>query len=180
MPYPQWFAGMTLTADRLNASRMKMVVASENQEVAESTNLVASEIVIPLESGATYWYHLVLTYSARNTNNDTEGGGIRWNWLVPTGTTAPRQIACLDVQTNSGISLTYGGTVTMRSPATSTEIRAEGSGVNDFLSAHEYGSIQVGGSSGSAVLQWAQWAAHAEATVLRGATRTRCFYTRVQ
>lgn len=180
MSFPQWFAGMTLTADRLNAARMRMVSASENQEVAESTALVPTEIIIPLESGATYWYHLILTYTARNTNNEQEGGGIRWNWSVPVGTTQPRQTACYDVANNAGISLTNGGLIIMRSPATSTEMRADGSGQDNFHSAHEYGSIQVGGASGSAVLQFAQWGSHATPTTLRGATRTRVFYSRVQ
>src|SRR5690606_9429931 len=47
----------------------------ENQEVVNSTALVPTEIIIPLESGATYWYQLVLTYTARNTNDGVEGGG---------------------------------------------------------------------------------------------------------
>ena len=51
MTFPQWFAGQTITADRLNAARMKMVAQSENQEVVNSTALVPTEIIIPLESG---------------------------------------------------------------------------------------------------------------------------------
>lgn len=180
MPFPQWFAGQTITADRLNAARMKMVAQSENQEVVNSTALVPTEIIIPLESGATYWYQLVLTYTARNTNDGVEGGGIRWAWDVPTGTSMPRQTASYALVGNQGISLIAGGRILLRSPAATTEMRAEGSGPDNFHAALEYGSIQVGGLSGAAVLQFAQWNAHSTPTTLRGATRTRVFYARVQ
>src|SRR5690606_19580747 len=180
MPFPQWFAGQTITADRLNAARMKMVAQSENQEVVNSTALVPTEISIPLETGATYWYQLVLTYTARNTNEGVDGGGIRWAWDVPRGTSMTGQSAKCAPVDNQGISLIAGGRILLRSPAATTEMRAEGSGPDNFHAALEYGSIQVGGLSGEAVLQFAQWNAHSTPTTLRGATRTRVFYARVQ
>src|SRR5690606_30068635 len=180
MPFPQWFAGQTITADRLNAARMKMVAQSENQEVVNSTALVPTEIIIPLESGATYWYQLVLTYTARNTNDGVEGGGIRWAWDVPTGTSMPRQTASYALVGNQGISLIAGGRILLRSPTATTWRGAGGAGPDNAQAARAYGSIQVGGLSGAAVWQFAQWNAHSTPTTLRGATRTRVFYARVQ
>src|SRR5690606_14728848 len=122
----------------------------------------------------------VLTYTARNTNDGVEGGGIRWAWDVPTGTSMPRQTASYALVDNQGISLIAGGRILLRSPAATTEMRAEGSGPDNFHAALEHGSIQEGGLSGEAVLQFAQWTAHSTPTTLRGATRTRVFYPRVQ
>src|SRR5690606_19762827 len=130
--------------------------------------------------GATYWYQLVLTYTARNTNDGVEGGGIRWAWDVPTGTSMPRQTASYALVDNQGISLIAGGRVLLRSPAATTEMRDVGSGPANCHAALEYVSIQVGGLAGEAVLQLAQGNAHSTPTTLRGATRTGVFYARVQ
>src|SRR5690606_16817071 len=140
MPFPQLLSGQTITADRLNAAHMKMVAQSENQEVVNSTALVPTEIIIPLESGATYWYQLVLTYTASNTGGGMGGGGIRWAWDVPTGTSMPRQTASYALVDNQAISLIAGGRILLRSPAATTEMRAEGSGPDNFHAALEYGS----------------------------------------
>lgn len=177
MPLPV-FAGQAITASMLNDLRMKMVVQTENQEVTSSTALVPSEIVIPVESGATYWYQMILTYSAGNTGSG--GGGFAWNWAVPTGAAMPRQSISYSLLDTTNTSLNAGGRVISRSPANSTTMRAQGTGVDDFLSVHEYGSIQVGGQSGDCVLQFSQWESSAQATTLRGVLRTRCFYQRVQ
>ena len=176
MPMPV-FAGQAITTAMLNDMRMRMVVQTENQEV-EGTALVPSEIIVPVQSGATYWYQLVMTYSAMNTVSDG-GGGISWNWDVPTGTAMPRQTAAISLGSTNN--LNSGRGIILRSPAASTEMRADG--VNDdpdaFMSVHEYGSIQVGGQSGDCTLQFAQWEPHSTPTVLRGILRTRCFYARV-
>src|SRR5690606_23704148 len=131
-------------------------------------------------SGATYWYQLVLTYTASNTGGGMGGGGLRWAWDVPTGTSMPRQTASYALVDNQAISLIAGGRILLRSPAATTEMRAEGSGPDNFHAVLEYGSIQVGGLSGEAVLQFAQWNAHSTPTTLRGATRTRVVRPRVQ
>src|SRR5690606_41367710 len=132
-------------------ARMKMVAQSENQEVVNSTALVPTEIIIPLESGATYWYQLVLTYTASNTGGGMGGGGIRWAWDVPTGTSMPRQAAGYAVVDNEGISLIAGGRMLLRPPAATTEMRAEGPGPGNFHAALEHGPSQVGGVAGEVV-----------------------------
>lgn len=176
----QVFAGNRITADLFNRQAVQMVAQSADQEVESSTTLVPTEVIIPVESGATYLFITVLSYSARNTNNDTEGGGLRWNWDVPTGTAMPRQTATYDLVSNSSISLVTGGRIILRSPAASTEMRADGSGSAAFHSALEYGNILVGGQSGECTLQFAQFNSHSTATVLRGALRTRAYFIRVQ
>src|SRR5690606_22428850 len=117
MPCPHWFAGQTITADRLTAARKQMVAQSAHQAVVHWTALVPTEIIIPLESGATYWYQLVLTYTASNTGGGMGGGGIRWAWDVPTGTSMPRQTASYALVDNQAISLIAGGRILLRSPA---------------------------------------------------------------
>lgn len=173
------FAGQGITTATFNNFSKQMVTQSADQEVQSSTAVVPTEIIIPLEPGATYWYQLVATYSAVNTSSNG-GGGFRWSWDVPTGTAMPRQTAAMAL--GSVANLNAGQDIILRSPAASTDMRAEGinSDASAFMSVHEYGCIQVGGQSGNAVLQFAQWASHATPTVLRGLLRTRAFYQRVQ
>lgn len=179
MPMPV-FAGQAITTAMLNDMRMKMVVQTENQEV-EGTALVPSEIIVPVQSGATYWFQTVITYSADHDpqHNDLDAGGFRWNWDVPTGTAMPRQTVAYNLFDTTNTALNDGGRVIVRSPAASTHMRARGTGPDDFLSVHEYGTIQVGGQSGDCTLQFAQWGSHSTPTVLRGILRTRCMYMRV-
>lgn len=178
MPLPV-YAGQAITTDMINDLRMKMVVQTENQEVEDSTELVPSEIVIPVESGATYWYQAVITYSAAHAAGTEGPGGFGWNWDVPTGTAMPRQTASYSVVDGERDGLNQGYRVILRSPAASTIMRAQGTGPDDFLSVHEYGSIQVGGQGGDCTLQFAQWRPSSTPTVLRGLLRTRAFYQRV-
>lgn len=179
MPMPV-FAGQAITTDMLNDLRMKMVVQTENQEVEGSSELVPSEIVIPVESGATYWFQAVITYSAGHAEGFDGSGAFRWNWDVPTGTAMPRQTAAYSLNdSGNDDSLNRGGWVILRSPAASTDMRAQGNGIDNFLAVHEYGSIQVGGQGGDCTLQFAQWGASSTPTILRGLLRTRAFYQRV-
>lgn len=172
------FAGQAITTSTFNDFSMQMVAQSSNQEVEDSETLVPTEIIIPLVAGATYWYQAVITYSAVNTSSNG-GGGLSWNWSVPTGTAMPRQTVAMAL--GALAHQNEGQPAIVRSPANSTEMRAEGTDADNdpFLSVHEYGSIQVGGASGNAVLQFAQWTAHTTPTILRGILRTRAFYQRV-
>ena len=178
MPMPV-FAGQAITSDMLNNLRMRMVVQTENQEVEDSEDVVPSEIVIPVESGATYWFMAVISYSAGRANGNDGSGGFRWNWDVPAGTAMPRQNVAYSLEDSGNTGLIQGGNVIVRSPTASTHMRAQGTGADNFLSVHEHGSIQVGGQGGDCVLQFAQWGESSTPTTLRGLLRTRCFYQRV-
>ncbi|TQN30623.1 hypothetical protein FHX37_0505 [Haloactinospora alba] len=179
MPWP-WFAGQVITADDLNRSRTRQVVQAANQEVESSTTLVPTEVSIPVEAGATYWVYTVIAYSAASTQV-TGAGGLRWSWDVPTGTAMPRVTAAYSLEDpDNDEDLNTGGNVILRSPSASTEMRAEGTHVDNFNSVHENAILQVGGASGTATLQFAQWSSSSTPTILRGILRTRSFYTRVQ
>lgn len=180
MPWP-WFAGQAITADDLNRSRMRQVVQSANQEVESSTTLVPTEISIPVEAGATYWVQTFIAYSAASTQEETQGGGFRWNWSVPSGTAMPRSTVAYSLEDpDNDTDLNTGGNVILRSPAASTEMRAEGTHPDNFNSVQETAILQAGGASGNATLQFAQWASGSTATVLRGILRARSLYVRVQ
>lgn len=179
MPFP-WFAGQAITADRLNAIRTHQVVQSANQEVSSSTVLVPTEVSIPVEAGATYKVQTIIAYSAASTQT-TSAGGLRWNWDVPTGTAMPRSSAAYSLEDpDNDEDLNTGGNVILRSPAASTEMRAQGTHPDNFNAVHEDAILQVGGISGYATLQFAQWVSSSTATVLRGILRTRAFYQRIQ
>lgn len=175
----QAYAGQAITTDMLNNLRMQMVVQTENQEVVDSEELVPSEIVIPVQSGATYWFHSIITYSAGHAEGNGGSGGFRWNWDTPVGTAMPRQNLAYSLTDSGNTGLIQGGTMISRSPSSSTQMRAQGTGVDNFLAVHESGTIQVGGQGGDCTLQFAQWGESSTPTILRGILRTRALWVRV-
>lgn len=175
MPFPQWYAGMVLTADRLNARAEHMVTQDTDQTVTDSTTYVNSQIIVPVEAGAVYRYVLLISYSAHTA------GDFKWRWSVPTGTLIASFTQAL--VTGAGTGLNTGADIIMRRPAQTTDRIAGGtddtSPPSNFHSAYDRGTITVSGSSGNVVMQFAQNSASSNPTILRGGNNTRLIYSRI-
>lgn len=172
------FAGQRLTADVLSMTRKRLVVQTADMAFSNQTTNLATEIVIPVVAGATYWYQCLISYSAVSAT----GSALTWSWDTPTGTALTRFTTSLTQQPGTGVNT--GGPAVMRRPANTTGIPAggtdDGSPPTNFNSAIDQGAIQVGGVGGNLTLLVRQsGAGSANQTILRGGNQTRCFYERV-
>lgn len=171
MPFPQWYAGQVITAERLNARNMRVVEQLNDQEVTNNgSSWELSEIELELEPNAVYFYWLGLSYSAGN-------GGIAWSWSS-TGVTLASFTASYNRDVNSG-SINAGAGVLMRRPANTTPRVAGGSGSSNFNSAADRGTITTSGGSPTLALQFRQDSADSSPTILRGGNQTRLVYQRI-
>lgn len=174
------FAGQLLTTDVLNLPRKRLVVQTADQTINNSTTLVDTEIVIPVEAGATYWYQCLISYSAVRP---TDGGSaLDFAWSAPTGTALAR-FSQSYIEDPASTGANSGALIIQRRPANTTRIPAGGSDGTDppsnFHSAYDRGTIAVGGVSGNVILQVAQRSASATDTILRGGNQTRSFFERI-
>src|SRR5690606_1707517 len=86
LPFPQVFAGQVLTADVVNATRKRLVVQTADQVLTNQATDVDTEIIIPVEAGAVYWFECLISYSAVSAANSA----LMWSWDAPTGTALAR------------------------------------------------------------------------------------------
>lgn len=176
MAFPQWRAGQILTADDLNAVRLKMAV-QVNNGITTSNTLTDSEVVIPVEAGAVYSYQALIAFSA------TTASDFSWAWRIPSGATLARWTISVVEALGSGNNT--GGGAILRSPAGSTQILSGGNSTSsppaNFQCVYDQGYFETAGTPGDVVLQYAQGpgASTSDQTILLGGNRTRVFYQRV-
>jgi hypothetical protein len=182
MPYPQLFAGQRITADKLNASRKRSVVQTADQTLVGTTALVNTEIVLPIEAGAVYYYDCLISYSAVRAGSG--GSALSWSWNVPPGAVLARFTQSYVRDPASGVNT--GSDVILRRPATTTRIPAGGTDSTsppiNFHSAYDRGTITAGGISGLVILQVGQdtgTGPTASEVLLRGGNQTRCYFERI-
>lgn len=170
MPFPQWYAGQTITAERLNARNLRLVAQEDNQEITNNDSTWEStEIELELEPNAIYAYWLYVSYSAGN-------GGIAWSWDA-TGVTLASFTLAYNRDTASGIN--NGGGVIMRRPSNTTPRVAGGSGSSNFNSAVDRGTMETSGGTPSLALRFRQDSSSSSLTILRGGNQTRILYQRI-
>lgn len=174
MPFPRWLAGMRITADRLDDRNIMVVDQGEDQTVTSSTVLVDTNMIIPGEAGAKYWYQAKISYSATVTPD------FRWAWSVPSGANVRRFTISREEAAAAGLNTGVG--IIMRTPATGTETRAGGGSADgvsppDFFHVYDEGVIEMGGTAGNVTLQFAQFTSNANETIFRG--QSRLIYARV-
>ncbi|WP_017614135.1 hypothetical protein [Nocardiopsis salina] len=170
MPFPQWYAGQVITAERLNARNMGLVEQLNDQEVTDNdSSWELSEIELELEPNAVYFYWLGVSYSAGD-------GGFAWSWSS-TGVTLASFTIAYNRDTASGIN--NGGPVILRRPANTTPRVAGGSGSSNFNSAADRGTITTSGGTPTLALQFWQDSADSSPTILRGGNQTRLVYQRI-
>lgn len=158
----QYRAGQILTADDLMMMQPTLYEQGEDQQVASSTSMVSSQIVIPLEASARYILRLRATYgSASNAGSGT--GGARFAWLAPPGADFGRRI--LGVASGSDAT---DGQLTMRTRATGTQ-QTVGGGITFADYQEDIYATTV--SAGDAVFQFAQQSSNSSPTILRATSR---------
>lgn len=178
MPFPQVFAGQVLTADVVNATRKRLVVQTADQVLTNQATDVDTEIIIPVEAGAVYWFECLISYSAVSAANSA----LTWSWDAPTGTALARFTQSYVAQPATGSNT--GSAIIQRRPANTTGIPAGGTDVSspptNFHTAYDRGTISVGGLSGNVVLRVRQaGTGSSNETILRGGNQTRCIYERI-
>lgn len=174
LPFPEWPAGMRITAGRLNARNTFVVEQGSDQTVTSSTTLVDTNLILPGVVNATYEYRLQISYSATVTPD------LRFAWSVPSGAGVRRFTISREAAAVAG--LNTGAAVIMRSPGTGTEIiagggSADGSAPGDFFFALDEGQITMGGTAGNCTVQFAQQTSNANQTIFRA--QSRLIYRRV-
>ncbi|WP_040692409.1 hypothetical protein [Nocardiopsis lucentensis] len=172
------FAGQVLTTDVFNATRKRFIVQTADQILTNQTTPIPTEIVIPVEAGATYVYECLVSLSAVADSDSA----LAFNWNVPTGTLLARFTHAYDA--TSATSLNSGAEIIQRRPANTTLQIAGGSDASsppsNFHSAVDRGTIAVGGVSGNVILEIQQsGAGSANETILRGGNQTRAIVERI-
>ncbi|MFP8960041.1 hypothetical protein ACLIYP_05630 [Streptomyces nanhaiensis] len=171
--FPQWLAGQRITAAGLMADRMRLVEQTADQTVA-STTYANSEISFVPVAGATYWYTLLISYSAH------EAADFRWRWDAPGATFASFTQAR---HTDATGTFNAAASVIFRRPSNSTDRIAGGGGTDvplgSFFSAYDQGTVTAD-TTAAITMQFSQVTAHAVGTILRGGTtQTRLLYQRI-
>jgi hypothetical protein len=174
LPFPEWPAGMRITAGRLNARNTRLVEQGSDQTVTSSTTLVSTNLILPGVANATYEYRLQIAYSATVTPD------LKFAWTVPSGAAVRRFTISREAAAVAG--LNTGAAVIMRSPGTGTEIIAGGGSADggvpaDFFFASDEGQITMGGTAGNCTVQFAQQTSNANQTIFRA--QSRLVYRRI-
>lgn len=169
--FPDGFeAGMRLTPARLNARNVFLVEQGQDQTENSNTTLVDTNLTFTGVAGAEYWYVALISYSADGTPD------MHFAWDVPSGASARRFTQSYEDGVSTA-SINDGGDIIMRTPATTTEINAGGSGDANFNFARDEGIITMGGTSGAVTLQFAQDTSDAADTIFR--EQSRLLYQRI-
>jgi len=175
MPFPTWLAGQRITADRLDDRDIKLVEQGTDQTVTNSTTLRDSNLLIPGEVNAIYWYALYIAYRATVTPD------FRWAWVAPSGTSIDRFTLARDE--NAAAGLTAGTTIAARYASIGIELRAGGGdtdGTNppaNVFYVHDQGIIKIGGTAGSCVVRFAQFTSSANQTIF--SSQSKLVYARI-
>lgn len=169
MAYPTFSAGQILTAAQLTAMQWKSIEQNTDQTVTNSTVLVDSNLIITVESGATYRYWALIAYETPSTADiqfawasPSNGVAGRWTWGI--GTAA------------SGTDINSYDSVAFRRPASTTAVEIGAAQSTHTLSYYEAGILE-GGSGGDFTFQFAQNAAASGDTILRAFSRVE--YVRI-
>lgn len=176
MAFPNWYPGDLVTAPGLNGRNWRMVAQDNDLTLTGGSTLYQdTDIVVPVESGAIYYYHLFLSYSARA---DT---GFRWRWQAPDDCLLASFTMALALSPSTGAD--SGGNLILRRPGNLTDRVAGGNSANAnppavFNSAYDAGSITVGGSAGNVILQVDRPDVTGDA-ILRGGNQTRMIFQRI-
>lgn len=183
MSIPQWYAGQVITADRMNARNVRYVSQNSDMQMVNQGTPLATEIVIPVEAGAVYYYNCLISYSARSGSANCLG----FSWDAPSGTALARFTISMNPNGNEGASNTPNTMITRR-PANTTQVPAGGTSDENppanFQSAYDQGTITVGSTGGNVVLMVRQNVdggspSETNTTILRGGNQTRCFFQRI-
>lgn len=165
MGFPQWFAGSTITAQKLSDMQWQSVIQGGDQTRTSTTTFLATNLVVPVVASASYKYRLLVSY----ISNDI--ADIKFNWVVPTN-------AAIDGRWNWGIGRDAGGSAQVsathnrhaRNSAT-TQVVVGGTSVDQLpLGYHEEGVI-TGGDGGNCTFQFAQNTADPFVTTLQAVSR---------
>lgn len=175
MPFPTWLAGMRITADRLDDRDIRVVEQGTDQTVTSSTTLRDTNLLIPGEVNAIYWYALYIAYRATITPD------FRWAWVAPSGTSIDRFTAGRDEASPAG--LTAGHPVALRYASIGIELRAGGGDADgtsppaNVIYAQDQGIIKIGGTAGSCVVRFAQFTSNANQTIF--SSQSKLIYARI-
>lgn len=181
MPFPQWYAGQVITAERLNARNMQMVTQEADMEIRDiSVNSdnrnewEPSEISLELEPDAIYAYWCYISYSAGPA-------GFAWSWSV-----SGVSLASFTTAYNRGVydsSINTGGGVILRRPANTTTRVTSGVGVTDINSAYDRGTMETSGGTPTLTMLVSQdgypTGGPEGTSILRGGNQTRFLYQRI-
>lgn len=188
MPFPKWLAGMRITADRLRDRDIQFVDQGEDVVIVNSTTMLDSDISFFAEPGATYWYNLLVSYSAFGEVGGV-GSALVGNWDAPSGTAVNRFTQSFPV-TPTNLNLNSGSVVVMRRPANTTlqimggtdepSDTADPVVPENFHSAYDQGTILIGGTEGVVTWRFGANRSVDEQTILRGGpNQTRLIYARI-
>lgn len=173
MPFPHWYAGQVITADRLSARDM-LLVTQQNDLTLTTTSAVKSEIRFTPEPNAVYAYWCYISYSA---DTDTD---LFWEWddNATTGVLMVSFTRALNLATGAGVDT--GSSVIMRRPGNTTDRVAGGSGIANFHSAYDSGTfITTGTPTEHAMYAGRNGVGTGGTTILRGGNQTRLLYQRI-
>lgn len=154
MPFPEWEAGMLMTAGRLNDRNVHLVDQGVNQLINDEGTLQATNIIIPADADAIY--HVSL-YAALRAATSAD---VIIAWDVPSGTTAQRFVNGPGASASGAVNDVT--TVTMFPPAgAATESTVGGLGATTSVVYIEEIVFITGGVGGDITCQFAQDTAEA-------------------
>ncbi|WP_062208000.1 hypothetical protein [Streptomyces sp. NBRC 109706] len=167
-----WVVGEIVTAsqlneeirDQFNARQVRLVEQMTDITITTNTTPQPTDLAWDVDAGGVYYYWASLSYSA------TPNSDFRWNWSLPAGSGSSRSIVGFD-PANAAAGVGTGGAVLLRRPAPGTQIIIGGKDNNnppgDFRMGIDQGVITIGATPGTARVQVAQGASHAEQTIFR-------------
>lgn len=178
MTVTRFFPGDVLTGMKMNMHEWQMVTQVADLTLSGGgTAFVPTEIVVPLDPGAVYYYLMLISYSA-----DIDAD-FRWRWDAPEGCLLTSFTQALVTGAASGSNT--GAELIFRRPANTTNRVAGGTAdpmsgnpPGTFNSAYDEGCINASGVGGNLILEVDRVSDSADA-ILRGGNQTRILYRRI-
>jgi hypothetical protein len=157
MAFPDWAAGETITAGKLNSRERHFARVDSEETVNASTTLTAStQLTFEAEADAIYELLVSLRYST------PDAADFKWDYSVPSGATMTRFPIAADLTSSDR----ENSNVRLLTAAESTAAQAGGDAGNILL-LREHAWLETGGTSGTVSLRFAQVVSTGSDTILR-------------
>lgn len=155
MAVPIWLTGQVLSASDIN-NWFVPVVAYKTSDTARASSTTATadpDLQLGLQASAFYKLEAFFIFEGSNTANQ----GLKFNWIVPTGTT---------LRSHNVYSSTAGVATVGVSYTAADNIPCGTNGAGSLRGCSVNGSVFTSTTSGSLVMQWAQNVSEASTVTL--------------
>jgi hypothetical protein len=147
MPYPEWFAGQTITAALLNAGKMEFVTNTATATNSTTTMADVPGLGFAVTANSRWWVMAEIAYDGPTTD-------VKFAWTAPSGATMGRNIISQAASTATNVDT--NAIFIRRGTGTAQTVGGPASVASAFSVHSEIVDLQVGSTAGTAQFQFAE------------------------